>query len=302
VEIKLKYFFKIKQNAQHPPKANPFKTMSAATQMTNQLNHELSLYIPHVFLNFTAEYIANVFQNLGLGYVDHVDLVLKQDKYGKNYNAAYVHFAEWFEGPATQHFQERVVDPNKEARIIHDEPWYWIVLENKSKKREPGARKQTLDLSEEPAVSMIPIAPGLSQIKLSPEFNDEIDALIAEHFNEPMDVSCEFLEDELQSENTQLQSENTQLRSAIDMHVNHANECHAKMAEMRTENNKLHDKIAELTLALQAAEMELDEMRQENFEQAVELDEAHQENLEQALELDEAHQEIFILKEVQTKQ
>ena len=243
--------------------------MSAATQMTNQLNHELSLYIPHVFPNFTREYIASIFQNLSLGYVDHVDLVPKQDRFGKSYNAAYVHFAEWFEGPATENFQERVVNPNKEARIVHDEPWFWIVLENKSKKHEPGARKPTLDLSEEPAVSMIPIAPGLSEIKLSPEMYDEIDALIAEHFNEPMDISCDFLEDDIQCENTQL-------RSAINMHFKHANECHAKIAEMQKENNELHNKIADLTLALQAAEMELDEARQENLEQALELEETHQ--------------------------
>jgi hypothetical protein len=28
------------------------------------------------------------------------------------------------------HFQERVTNPDKEARIVYDEPWFWIVLEN----------------------------------------------------------------------------------------------------------------------------------------------------------------------------
>jgi len=163
--------------------------MSSANQSTNQL---LSLYIPHVFPNFTTEYITGVFQTLDLGRVDHVDLVSKIDKNGKYYNAAYVHFAEWFDGPAAQNFQERVTNPNKEARIIHDEPWYWIVLENKTKKFEPGARKQTLDLSEEPKVTFVEIAPGLSKVVLSPQMSDEIDALIDEYYNLPIDAGCEF--------------------------------------------------------------------------------------------------------------
>jgi hypothetical protein len=241
--------------------------MSASYEMkafnaSYELNPNLSLYIPHVFPNFTEEYIANIFQNLNLGYVDHVDLVSKQDRFGKNYNAAYVHFAEWFAGPATEHFQERVVNPNKEARIIHDDPWFWIVLENKAKKYEPGARKPIINLEPTPDVSMIEIAP---------QMQDEIDALIAEHFNEPIDASCEFLEDELRTENEKL-------RSTIAKNMLHANDCHTKMAQLTLENNKLHNKIADLTLALQAMELELDEARQENFDKEQELDEVRQEN------------------------
>jgi hypothetical protein len=237
----------------YPIKANQFKTMSYAIEVReHQIDSGLSLYIPHVFPNFTREYIANIFQLIGLGRVDHVDLVAKQDKSGKMYNAAYVHFAEWFDCPATENFQERVLNPDKEARIVHDDPWYWIVLENKAKKYEVGARKPTIDLN--------------------PVTLDEIDALIAEHFNEPMDISCEFIED----------TNIAKLQTAVNTHFNHANECHTKMAELQRLNDDLHDRIAELTLALQATEMELDEARQDN--------------LEQALGLDEARHKIFILE------
>lgn len=238
--------------------------MSATYEMNTSNNsyevrQGLSLYIPHVFPNFTKEYIAKVFDDLVIGYVDHVDLVPKQDRFGKNYNAAYVHFAEWYERPATEHFQERVLNPNKEARIIHDDPWFWIVLENKSKKFEPGARKPIINLEQStPDVSMIEISPGVSEIVLSPQMQDEIDALIAEHFNEPIDASCEFLEDELRSENEKL-------RATISKNMLHANDCHTKIAELTLKNNELHNKIADLTLALQAMNLELDEARQEIF-------------------------------------
>jgi len=201
--------FQQNNNCTIPQQSNyKFKTMSSAT--TSQINSELSIYIPHVFPNFTTEYIAGVFETLDLGRVDHIDFVAKQDKNGKNYNAAYVHFAEWFDGPATEHFQERVINPNKEARIIHDEPWYWIVLENNAKKFEPGARKQTLDLSEESNLNFVEIASDLSPM------SDEIDTLIAECYNSPIDDSCE-VDNYVYEELDRIKEENNHLKQELTL-------------------------------------------------------------------------------------
>ncbi len=79
--------------------------------------------------------------------VRNVDLIPKKDSNGKSYNAAYIHFYEWCDNIAARNFQERVLDKNKEARIVYDEPWHWIVLENKTRKFKPGDRKQTIDLN-----------------------------------------------------------------------------------------------------------------------------------------------------------
>lgn len=141
------------------------------TNETNQPN--ISLYIPHVFSNFTSEYIANIFESMDIGKVNHVDLVAKIDKHGKAYNSAYIHFEYWFSGTVAQNFQERVVDPNKEARIIYDDPWYWIVMENTAKKHTPGERKMRINLSSESE-------------------NQEI--LIKELHNQKMDFQYEFKE------------------------------------------------------------------------------------------------------------
>ena len=114
-------------------------------------NANISLFIPHMFKNFTAEYIAEVFKNFKIGMVDHVDFVSKVDRRGRPYNAAYIHFKHWFDGAIAANFQERILNPNKEARIVHDDPWYWIVLENTAKKQptaeEPTAEEPT---AEEP--------------------------------------------------------------------------------------------------------------------------------------------------------
>jgi len=114
----------------------------------SSVNQSLSLFIPRVFANITQERIADIFHILGLGSVRRVDRVLKQDAQGAEYYSVYIHFEEWYESATVANFQERVTNPEKEARIVYDDPWWWIVLENKGQKRVPGERKPTLVLDE----------------------------------------------------------------------------------------------------------------------------------------------------------
>jgi len=107
----------------------------------------ISLFIPHVYANISSTQIFDTFENLRIGIVKNVDLIPKQGSDGKPYNAAYIHFYEWCDNIAARNFQERVLDPNQEAKIVYDEPWHWIVLENKTRKRVPGERKATIDLA-----------------------------------------------------------------------------------------------------------------------------------------------------------
>lgn len=99
----------------------------------------MSLYIPHVFGNISKEQVAETFEKLKIGKVNNIDFVQKMGK--EIYNAAYIHFEYWYDNTAARNFQERVLNPEKEARIIYDEPWYWIVLENNAKKHVSGDRK-----------------------------------------------------------------------------------------------------------------------------------------------------------------
>lgn len=104
----------------------------------------ISLYIPHVFANYSKEDIAENMTSFGV--VSKIDFVSKMGKDGKPYNAAYIHFDHWFNTSTAANFQERVLNPEKEARVMYDDPWFWIVLENKAKKHTPGDRKPRIDL------------------------------------------------------------------------------------------------------------------------------------------------------------
>jgi len=111
--------------------------------------NNVSLYIPHVFANISKDEVINIFESLRIGKVSNIDFVNKISDQTQ-YNAAYVHFEYWHDNVAARNFQERVLNPAKEARIVYDDPWYWIVLENKAKKHVSGDRKPrvVLDLQE----------------------------------------------------------------------------------------------------------------------------------------------------------
>ena len=108
----------------------------------------MSIYIPHVFSNITEDRIMRAFESLSLGKVKHIDFVEKMSKYGTVYNAAYIHFECWYDTVTSRSFQERVRNPDKEARLVYDEPWYWIVLENHGAKSVPGTRKLRVNLTD----------------------------------------------------------------------------------------------------------------------------------------------------------
>jgi hypothetical protein len=182
--------------------------------MQSNEQSNLSLYIPHVFPNFTSEYISNIFESINIGKIKCIDLVAKLDRNGRSYNSAYIHFDYWYSGPVAQNFRERVLDTQKEARIIHNDPWYWIVMENTAKKHISGERKIRINLSENNEL----------------ENYSESVGLISELYNEKMDIQCEFNE-KLQSEDLleklekekleKLEKENKILKNTNQIHLNH---------------------------------------------------------------------------------
>jgi hypothetical protein len=100
--------------------------------MTTTFDQHMSLYIPRVLHSVTKKQIGDIFLDLQLGVVSRVDTVpVNQTHY-----AAYVHFDWWFDNTMSRHFQDRVKDKEKQARLTYQDGAadYWIVLENKSAK------------------------------------------------------------------------------------------------------------------------------------------------------------------------
>ena len=89
--------------------------------------------------------MADVFEDT-IGKVNHIDFVAKQGKDGNHFNVAYIHFDFWHDTIVTRNLQERILNDAQVARVVYDDPWYWVVLENKSKKFTTGERKVCLDI------------------------------------------------------------------------------------------------------------------------------------------------------------
>ena len=115
--------------------------------MSNAVKN-ISLFIPHIFANYRKEDVAKVFEDKQIGKVNHIDYIKKFNN-GTDYYAAYIHFDFWYENSDAVKLNKDVLDTKKEARIMYEEPWYWIVLENKTPQKmniRSGDRKLRIDI------------------------------------------------------------------------------------------------------------------------------------------------------------
>ena len=92
----------------------------------------MSVFIPHMFLNINENRIRKVFDDNQIGQVERVDFVAKLDKNGRKYNSAYIHFNHWYLNTSSYNLQDRIRNPTVQARVVYDDPWYWTVMENTS--------------------------------------------------------------------------------------------------------------------------------------------------------------------------
>jgi hypothetical protein len=106
--------------------------------MSTTTNYDMStlssIYIPRVYANLSTEFVAETFECLNLGVVDRVEAAPRPGD--KTTYMAFVYFASWnTENKAAVHLAERINTPGgPQARIVYDDPWYWILLPNKSEK------------------------------------------------------------------------------------------------------------------------------------------------------------------------
>lgn len=141
----------------------------------------MSLYIPHVFGNITKDFMTKTIEFQGLGKVKNIDFVEKMGKNGKIHNSAFVHFEYWYDNVASIHFQERVKNPDKEAKIIYRDPWFWACFENKGKKHIPGERKERINLANLNDLSNV-FEEEKNDLQLPQEIEDKLERQLLDEF------------------------------------------------------------------------------------------------------------------------
>jgi hypothetical protein len=112
-----------------------------------------SIFIPRVFANITKERITHIVENVvPLGCVERIDIVEIDEKT----NRVWIHFTHWYDTEFVNEFKKLLLDETKQAKIVYDEPWFWIVLKN-THRLANGLPKIRLDLEEPtPPVSSPP--------------------------------------------------------------------------------------------------------------------------------------------------
>jgi len=211
----------------------------------------ISLFVPHVFPNFTQKYVANSFAILGD--IDCVDFIAKQDRDGKPYNAAYIHFKRWYDNRTANQIKATLESSGKTEFYHDNSEYYWIVLPNKAKKYLPGHRKPRLDLGQTNSISVKSIEkkPDKSIKENVCEcalFNNEIGFEKSYHYcgisnntsSEEIDAELQEIYTEMEDIDSELQAEDSNLIT-ID---------HRYIQTIEQENMCLRAEIAQLRMAL----------------------------------------------------
>ena len=106
-------------------------TMTTDATFNMTFNNQLSLFIPRVVPEWASrELIADKFKMLDIGTISRVDFIEKSSANGLKYYQAFLHFEMWENNPATRNIQARIYNSEQCARLIYDDPWYWILLKN----------------------------------------------------------------------------------------------------------------------------------------------------------------------------
>ncbi len=127
--------------------------MATTTNATNTFNHNLVIYIPRMNTFWgTSDKVKEIFLQQNIGIVSRVDIIKKkvtQDRKEKRtysgggdyIRSAHVYFNTWYDTEANRNLQARIMDPTKEARVVINDPWYWLLLESNRNQDEQRLRR-----------------------------------------------------------------------------------------------------------------------------------------------------------------
>ena len=90
-------------------------------------NTNPSICIPRVFPNIDWKRVKNVFEELGMGEVERVDMVNKVNDKGQKFKRVFVHFKKWHDDPTTRQVKSKLLSGDS-VKVVYDDPWFWKVF------------------------------------------------------------------------------------------------------------------------------------------------------------------------------
>ena len=105
--------------------------------MSFPIDQTLSLMIPRVFPQWIDEQkIIDIFHKQQLGQIYKVSIIRLPDSKKRSYPIyqAYIYFSAWYDTEIAYNFQQRIFGAKAQARVVYDDPWFWVVFENTKKR------------------------------------------------------------------------------------------------------------------------------------------------------------------------
>ena len=90
-------------------------------------NTNPSICIPRVFPNIDWKRVKNVFEELGMGEVERVDMINKVNEKGQKFKRVFVHFKKWNDDPTTRQVKSKLLSGDS-VKVVYDDPWFWKVF------------------------------------------------------------------------------------------------------------------------------------------------------------------------------
>lgn len=98
--------------------------------MSGTIDQELSVCIYGVKEKYANEkYIKNLFSKLDIADVYFVQI--ERNIYNNNYNA-FIYINKWHQNVMVENLQKKIIDKNLDARLVYDDPHYWILHKNEN--------------------------------------------------------------------------------------------------------------------------------------------------------------------------
>ena len=161
------------------------------------IDKKLVLYIPLLSVkDATVEYITKIFQTLNIGIVNYIYF---QDRIDEGKTA--IIYLKWNKNIIVENLQYRIKDLHKQARLVHNDPEYWVLLENRNTREvvhQYTAYLKTLNETMEKTISKIEKADKKTQ-ELEKKY-ENIDWILKLHeahikdlyLTSPYDPSAEY--------------------------------------------------------------------------------------------------------------
>lgn len=107
------------------------------------IDQNMSVMIPNMYEG--DQFIRELFHKLNIGNVKSIDFISNE-----NYQrSAFIYMHEWYYNITVENLQQRILDDKYEAKIVYNDPDFWIVLPNYNNDHISILYNQITDLNKQ---------------------------------------------------------------------------------------------------------------------------------------------------------